>query len=96
MPLQKLCKWFLKVKLNKNPSIKLESVKSHLAKNDAHMSIELFKEFVKRLEPKTDDADQEISLEEFIKKHCQDYLDVIFMGREKLKIAKSNESPSEK
>lgn len=95
MSLPKLCKWLLKVQLNTNPSPKLQRTKKYLIKNAAHMSIELFKEFVKRLEPKTDDADQEISLEEFIKKHCQDYLDVIFVGRE-LKLAKSNEPPSEK
>lgn len=93
--LPKLCKLNLKVKLNKNPSIQLQSVKNRLAKNAAHMSIELFKQFVKRLEPKTDDADHEISLEEFIKKHCQDYLDVIFVGKQS-KNAKSNEPPSEK
>lgn len=92
LPLPALSRWFLKVKLSKNPSLKLQNVEKNLDKNDAHISIELFKEFVKRLEPKTEEDIQEINLEEFIEKHCLKYLDAKFERR----LVMLTSEPSEK
>lgn len=95
LPLHALSKWFLRVKLNKNPSKKLENVKKNLDKNEAHISIELFKEFVKKFAAKSGDNDDnhEIDLKQFIETHCLEYLDKKF---EKLSVVNNEmEKPSD-
>lgn len=78
LSLSSLSRWFLKVKLQRNRTLNLQTVEKHLEKNDAHIAIELFKEFVKKLEPRSVDDNQEINLDNFIGKHCMNYLDVKF------------------
>lgn len=76
LPLHKLSRWFLGVKLNKRPSLK--AVEKNLKTNDAHISIEIFKELLNKFGSKVEDKNQMIDLQAFIEEHCLPHLDTLF------------------
>lgn len=95
--LTKLARRHLNVKLRADASPKLQRVKENLERNEAHISIELFKEFTKKRRPKVDESNSKESLQRHIEKACSKYLDKKFdirneMFRKPKKSKKSKQS----
>lgn len=68
----------LDVKLNKTPSLELETIEKNYGTNDAHIGIEIFKKLTEKMSFDKDTDDQKKTLDKFIKQNCFKYLDIKF------------------